>query len=49
MTTCLNNKEVTKKALPVMVVVLQEVPASPLDMAETRESPGATRSGLNLK
>ena len=32
-----------------MVVVLQEVPASPLDMAETSESPGATRSGLNLK
>jgi hypothetical protein len=35
--------------LPVMVVVPQLLPASPLDKAETSESPGATKSGLILQ
>lgn len=39
---------IIESSLPVIVTVLQEFPASPLDMADTSESPGATKSGLNL-
>jgi hypothetical protein len=36
--------------VPVMLMVLQEAsPATPLDRADSSESPGATRSGLILQ
>ena len=34
--------------VPVMLTVAQVGPAAPLDSTDTKESPGATRSGLIL-
>lgn len=35
--------------VPVLLMVPQVGPAAPLDRTDTRESPGATRSGLILR